>query len=102
LEENKASKVGEEKYRYPGPKPRTREAAIVMLADAVEATSRTVEEPSYERLRSVVDKVINDKFIDGQLNDCDITLVNLHRIAESFAHTLTGIYHTRVEYPKKE
>jgi len=102
LEEKKASKVGEEKYRYPGPKPRTREAAIVMLADAVEATSRTVEEPSYERLRNMVDKVINDKFIDGQLNDCDITLVNLHRIAESFAHTLTGIYHTRVEYPKKE
>ena len=102
LEENKASKVEEEKYRYPGPKPRTKEAAIVMLADAVEATSRTVEEPSYERLKNMVDKVINDKFIDGQLNDCDITLVNLHRIAESFAHTLTGIYHTRVEYPKKE
>ena len=102
LEENKASKVGEEKYRYPGPKPRTKEAAIVLLADAVEATSRTLEEPSYERLRNMVDKVINDKFIDGQLNDCDITLVNLHRIAESFAHTLTGIYHTRVEYPKKE
>ena len=102
LEENKASKVGEEKYRYPGPKPRTKEVAIVMLADAVEATSRTLEEPSYERLKNMVDKVINDKFIDGQLNDCNITLVNLHRIAESFAHTLTGIYHTRVEYPKKE
>jgi len=102
LEENKTSKVGEEKYRYPGPKPRTKEAAIVMLADAVEATSRTVEEPSYERLKNMVDKVINDKFIDGQLNDCDITLVNLHRIADSFAHTLTGIYHTRVEYPMKE
>ncbi len=101
LKENKASKVGEEKYRYPGPKPRTKEAAIVMLADAVEATSRTVEEPSYERLKNMVDKVINDRFIDGQLNDCDITLVNMHRIAESFAHTLTGIYHTRVEYPKK-
>jgi hypothetical protein len=102
LEENKISKVEEEKYRYPGPKPRTKEAAIVMLADAVEATSRTVEEPSYERLKNMVDKVINDKFIDGQLNDCDITLVNLHRIAESFAHTLTGIYHPRVEYPEKE
>ncbi|MFQ5866853.1 MAG: HD family phosphohydrolase [bacterium] len=102
LEENKVSKVGEEKYRYPGPKPRTKEVAIVMLADAVEATSRTLEQPSYERLKNMVDKVINDKFIDGQLNDCNITLVNLHRIAESFAHTLTGIYHTRVEYPKKE
>jgi len=102
LEENKASKVGEEKYRYPGPKPGTKEAAIVMLADAVEATSRTVEEPSYERLKNVVDKVINDKFIDGQLNDCNITLVNLHQIAESFAHTLTGVYHPRVEYPERE
>jgi len=102
LEEKKVSKVEEEKYRYPGPKPKTKEAAIVMLADAVEATSRTVEEPSYERLKNMVDKVINDRFTDGQLNDCDITLVNLQRIAESFAHTLTGIYHTRVEYPKKE
>lgn len=102
LEENKTFKVEEEKYRYPGPKPKTREAAIVMLADGVEATSRTVEEPSYERLKNMVDKVINDKFIDGQLNDCNITLVDLQRIAESFAHTLTGIYHTRVEYPKKE
>jgi len=102
LEENKASNVGEEKYRYPGPKPRTKEAAIVMLADAVEATSRTVEDPSYERLRNMVDKMINDKFIDGQLNDCNITLDNLHRIAESFAHTLTGVYHPRVEYPERE
>jgi len=102
LKEEKGIKVVEEKYRYPGPKPTTKEAATVMLADAVEASSRTVEEPSYERLKNMVDKMINEKFIDGQLNDCNITLVNLHRIAESFAHTLTGIYHTRVEYPKKE
>lgn len=73
-----------------------------MLADAAEATSRTMEEPSYERLKNMVDKVINDRFIDGQLDDCNITLVDLHQIAESFAHTLIGIYHTRVEYPKKE
>jgi hypothetical protein len=72
-----------------------------MLADAVKATSRTVEELSYERLKNVVDKVINDKSTDGQLDDCNIILVNLHGIAESFAHTLTGIYHSRVEYPKK-
>jgi len=61
-----------------------------------------VEDPSYERLRNMVDKMINDKFIDGQLNDCNITLDNLHRIAESFAHTLTGVYHPRVEYPERE
>jgi len=102
LEENKVQKVEEEKYRYPGPKPMTKEGALVMLADAAEATSRTMEEPSYERLKNMVDKVINDRFIDGQLDDCNITLVDLHQIAESFAHTLIGIYHTRVEYPKKE
>jgi putative nucleotidyltransferase with HDIG domain len=103
LEENKGSKVVEEKYRYPGPKLRGKEAAIVMLADAVEATSRTVEEPSYERLKNVVDKVINDKSTDGQLDDCNITLVNLHEIAESFAHTLTGIFTIAVwNIPKRD
>ena len=102
LEEYKAEKVEEGTYRYPGPKPRTREAALVMLADAVEAASRTLEEPTHRKIREIVNKIINNKFIDGQLNDCDITLANLHRIAESFIHSLVSIYHPRIEYPDYE
>jgi len=98
LEEYKSSALEEMKYRYMGPKPRTREAGIIMISDAVEAACRTLEEPSYDRIKDTVNKVINNKFSDGQLDECNITLLNLHRIAESFARTMTGIYHTRVEY----
>jgi len=97
------TKVEEEKYRYPGPKPQSREIAIVMLADAVEGAARAgLENPTYSQIKDLVDKIINNKFIDGQLSDCNITLYNLHRIAESFVHSLTGIYHGRIEYPKEE
>ncbi len=102
LEKDKSSSVDETKYRYPGPKPKTREAAIVMLADSVEAAARTLDDASYERISDLVNTIINNKFTDGQLNDCNITLVNLHKIAESFINTLTGIYHTRVEYDSSE
>ena len=102
LEKDSVSPAEETKYRYPGPRPRTKEAAIVMLADSVEAAARTVEEPSYERIADVVNTIINNKFTDSQLDDCNITLVNLRGIAEGFINTLTGIYHTRVEYERDE
>ena len=74
-----------------------------MLADAVEGAARaSLENPTYSQIKDLVDKIINNKFIDGQLSDCNITLYNLHRIAESFVHSLTGIYHGRIEYPKEE
>jgi putative nucleotidyltransferase with HDIG domain len=91
--------VNEADYRYPGPKPQTREAAILMLADAVEAATRTLSEPTLARIQGAVQKIINSIFVDGQLDECDLTLRDLHVIANSFVRILTGIFHQRVEYP---
>ena len=85
-------------FRYPGPKPQTREAAIVMLADVVEAASRTLENPTSARIQGHVNKMINNVFADAQLNNCELTLKDLHNIARSFNKILTGIYHHRIEY----
>jgi hypothetical protein len=91
--------VREEEFRYPGPKPQTKEAAIVMIADAVEAASRTLEEPSPARLRGVIRKIIDYIFLDGQLDECDLTLRDLEKISQSFQRVLMGIHHHRVSYP---
>lgn len=90
----------ENEFRYPGPKPQTREAGLVMLADAVEAASRTLTEPTGPRIQGMVQKIINNIFIDGQLDECELTLKNLHEIAKSFISVLTGIYHHRIDYPE--
>ena len=92
--------VFEEGFRYPGPKPQTKEAACVLLADSVEAASRTLDDPTPSSIQGLVKKVINNKFIDGQLDECELTLKDLEKIAEVFTHILTGIYHSRVEYPE--
>jgi putative nucleotidyltransferase with HDIG domain len=91
--------VQEEDYRYPGPKPQTREAALLMLADAVEAAARTLTDPTPARIQGMVQKIINGIFVDGQLDECDLTLRDLHRIANSFARILAGVFHHRVDYP---
>jgi hypothetical protein len=91
--------VAEEEYRYPGPKPQTREAAILMLADTVEAASRSLEEPTPARLQGLVQTLTNEIFVDGQLEECDLTLRDLQRIAKSFVRVLTAMFHARVEYP---
>jgi len=91
--------IDENLYRYPGPKPQFREAALVMIADAVEAASRTVPETSSANLSALVHKLINVIFSEGQLDDCDLTLRDLNLIAQSFVRTLEGIYHARPEYP---
>ena len=91
--------VKEENFRYPGPRPQTREAAIVSLADSVEAATRSLESPTPRRIREQVLRIINNKFIDGQLDECDLTLRDLTRISECFIRVLTGVYHTRVPYP---
>lgn len=97
-------KVHVDDFRYPGPKPQSRETAIVLLADSVEAASRSLKEKDLTPagIRSLVRKVINDKFIDGQLDECDLTLKDLHKIQESFVHNLMAIFHTRVSYPPSE
>jgi putative nucleotidyltransferase with HDIG domain len=91
--------VSEEDYRYPGPKPQTREAAILMLADAVEAATHTLTDPTPARIRGAVQKIINAIFVDAQLDECDLTLRDLHIIANSFVRILTGFFHQRIEYP---
>jgi putative nucleotidyltransferase with HDIG domain len=97
-----AGKADQHAYRYPGPKPETKEAAIVMLADSVEAVSRTLEEATPSRLRGMVRKIIQEKFTSGELDNCELTLKDLHNIEESFVHILGGTFHQRVEYPQGE
>ncbi|MBI3006742.1 MAG: HDIG domain-containing protein [candidate division NC10 bacterium] len=91
--------VDEGDYRYPGPRPQTREAAVLMLADAVEAAARTLNDPTPARIQGVVQRIINTIFIEGQLDECDLTLKDLHLIAKAFIRILTGMYHHRVDYP---
>jgi hypothetical protein len=86
-------------YRYPGPKPQFREAALVMIADAVEASSRSMQDHTTAKLQALVQKLINLIFSEGQLDECDLTLKDLNLIAQSFVHTLEGIYHARPQYP---
>jgi len=91
--------VDERDFRHHGPKPQTKEAGLVLLADAVEAASRTLQQPTSARLQGLVQRVINHIFTDGQLDECELTLKDLHQIAKTFNSILTGIYHQRVEYP---
>lgn len=94
-----ARPLDESMFRYPGPKPQSRETALVMIADACEAASRSMPEPTTDKLRALVQKMINLIFSEGQLDDCDLTLKDLHLIGESFTRTLEGIYHARPQYP---
>ena len=89
----------EQEFRYPGPKPKTKEAAIIMIADSSEAAARTVEEPTPGKLRNMVDMIIGRLRDDGQFDECDITLRDLRVVAESFVKVLMGIHHHRIAYP---
>jgi putative nucleotidyltransferase with HDIG domain len=96
----KGEVVNEHDYRYPGPKPQTREAGILMLADSVEAASRTLADTSSARVRQLVQRIINNYFRDGQLEECSLTLRDLHAIARTFIDTLSAIRHDRIDYPE--
>ncbi|HTZ11158.1 MAG TPA: hypothetical protein VMD04_02095, partial [Candidatus Margulisiibacteriota bacterium] len=93
--------VEEEVFRYPGPKPNSKETAIVLLADSAEAATRALKEPTPAKIEELVHKVINNKFIDGQLDACDLTLKDLEKISSVFIKILSGIYHSRVSYPEE-
>ncbi|MFH0918000.1 MAG: HDIG domain-containing metalloprotein [Candidatus Omnitrophota bacterium] len=97
-EENQ--EVSEEGFRYPGPKPNTKETAIVLLADSVEAATRSLKDPTPDKIEDSVRKVINNKFIDGQLDECELTLKDIEKISSVFSKILSGIYHSRVNYPQ--
>ena len=91
--------IDPEKFRYPGPKPQTKETAIVMLADSTEAVVRSSRDRSHERIGELVDGVIAERVTEGQFDECDLTMRDLRIIGESFKITLRGIYHPRIEYP---
>jgi putative nucleotidyltransferase with HDIG domain len=89
----------EQEFRYPGPKPQSKEAAIIMIADSVEAAARTIEEPTPAKLRNMVSTIIARLRDDGQFDECNITLGELKLVAESFVKVLMGIHHHRIAYP---
>ncbi len=89
----------EQEFRYPGPKPQAKEAAIIMIADSVEAAARTIAEPTPTKLANMIDMIITRIRDDGQLDECDITLRELRLVAESFVKVLMGIHHHRIAYP---
>ena len=91
--------VKEEDFRYPGPKPQTREAAIFMLADGVEAAARTIDEPTANRLKEMIRKITNAVVLDGELDACDLTFADLEKIQQAFLRSLVSMYHHRVDYP---
>jgi putative nucleotidyltransferase with HDIG domain len=100
LREEDIPDVSEESFRYSGPKPQTKESAIVSLADAVESASRSLEKPTPQKIESLVNELIDERIADRQLDDCDLTLGELKIIAERFRFTLTMMLHSRIAYPK--
>ena len=94
--------VNENDYRYPGPKPQTKEAGIVMLADGIEASVRALDEPTPPRIEDQIDSIIKARFNDGQLDECDLTFNDLTKIKEAFLRSLIGIHHARIKYPSAE
>jgi len=96
------NEVHESSYRYPGPKPQTLEAAVLMLADSVESASRTLVEPTPARIESLVEKISMNKLLDGQFDQCGLTLEQLRTIEDSLIKSLTAVYHGRVKYPSQQ
>ncbi len=94
-------KLNEDDFRYPGPKPQTQEAGILLLADGAEAAVRALKEKTPTRIQQTVEGIINKSFVESQLDECDLTLKDLTDIATTFTHILTGIYHQRIEYPRQ-
>ena len=102
LENDCRENVSADKFRYEGPKPQTKEATIIMLADAVEAGVRSLSKPSGNRVETMIRRMIKEKLDDGQLDQCDLTLKEIDQIAEAFVYIMAGIYHSRIEYPEKD
>lgn len=92
--------VQEDSFRYSGPKPQSKEAALIMIADSVEAAVRSIQQPTKGKIEALVRQIIKSKLDDGQLDECDLTLKDLNIIANSFLNVLFGIFHERIEYPK--
>src|SRR2546425_1660346 len=102
LREGDVPEVRKETFRYSGPKPQTKESAIVSLADIVESASRSLEKPTTQKIEQLVNELIEERIADGQLDECDLTLGELRVIAKRFRFTLMTMLHTRIAYPKHE
>ncbi|HVA44923.1 MAG TPA: HDIG domain-containing protein [Pirellulales bacterium] len=96
---SEAASVPESSFRYPGPKPLTTEAAVLMMADAVESASRALVEPTPSRIENLVDEIAKKRLLDGQFDDCGLTLQQLRKVQDSLVKSLTAVYHGRVKYP---
>ena len=94
--------IREEDFRYPGPKPQSKEAAIIMMADSVESAVRSIQEPTLEKIEDMVNNIVKDKMNSNQLNECDLTFRELEVIKACFLRVLKGIYHHRIEYPTEK
>lgn len=101
-EQSETEEVPEAEFRYPGPKPQSRETAIMMLADSVEAASRTLDDPKPARIRGLIRRLMNDRYQSGELSQSSLTLSDLQKIEDAFVKGLIGIFHSRIDYPKKE
>ncbi len=95
----KAEDLNEEEYKYPGPSPQSKAAALVMMADAVEAASRVLSDPTPARISNLVNRIINHIFLEGQLDNCELTLKDIQKIKQRFIYILNGILHKRIDYP---
>jgi len=100
LAQQRSENVDERSFRHPGPKPRSKEAGIVMLADSTEAAVRSIEDKTPDRIAEMVDRIVDEKVADGQLDECDLTLRDVQRIKEAFRQLLAGVYHERIPYPE--
>jgi putative nucleotidyltransferase with HDIG domain len=102
LKGGKRELVDEAQFRYPGPKPRTKESAIIMICDTVEAASRSMEEIDEKSLTEMVDRLVSEKAEDGQFDECQLTFEELGRVKKTLVRTLLLTHHVRIKYPKKE
>lgn len=100
LEQGNDDSLSEDEFRYPGPRPQTRETAIVMMADAIEAASRTLKDPTPSRIKGLVEQIIDERFKSGELDESPLTLQDLSKISNAFQKILIARFHGRIEYPK--
>jgi membrane-associated HD superfamily phosphohydrolase len=95
------SEVDEDSFRYHGPKPQSRECAIISLADSIESASRSLEKVTAQRIDQLVDDIMERRLIDGQMKECELLMTEYEEIGESFKRTLRSMLHTRIAYPKQ-
>jgi hypothetical protein len=102
MREEDVPEVSESSFRYPGPKPQTKEIGLLMIADSVEAASRSLEKPTAQRIEDLVNEIVEHKIATGQLDECHMTMNEIRTAAEAMSVTLKTMMHTRISYAKKE